>query len=81
MSRGVRREWWYVLALCIFILLLVIVFREEVGLSPDYSDDSRSGKYLDEAVLEEMGFFISEDDRGDEFVRNLEKLFEARSGP
>ena len=41
------KTWLYVIALAVIILVLMIVFREEVGLSPEKDDD----KNLDNSEL------------------------------
>ena len=52
-----RKEWWYVIVLTVLVLLVMIVFRNEINFSPD-----KSSGLEDSGAGEDSGFdaFISQ---------------------
>lgn len=74
-----KREWWYVIALVIVILVLMIVFRDEIGLAP-------ARESSDNPLMKDIGFVEGNEKYTRTQVRNSQRLIEelkeleARSG-
>ena len=72
-----RKEWWYVIALAVFILVLMIVFRDEINFSPGKKDISENAGNTEFSIVAEKVFSISnekpssKEERDSDTVRNL----------